>query len=149
MSAHWFSKRYHVLHTGIAFSAAVAFLAAINYCNLEAFAAHPTQSHDTHQSAAAEHHDEKSSTPAHHHEEGSVSCCSAIQAIATPESNFNLASSPAWQFQPLVLQSVWVVSFLEPSRPTSGLSPPAREPTPSRPFYRTTYANHAPPVCLA
>ena len=123
----------------IAVGCSVAFVGASNYCNLEAVAAHP----------AGHQHDEESSTPAHHHEEGAGVCCSAMQAITTSKFDCHLASSPAWQLPPLALQSVWLVSFLEPSRTTSGLSPPAREPTPARPFYRTAFASHAPPVCLA
>ena len=133
----------------IAIVCSVAFLGAINYCNLETFAAHSTQSHDTHQSAATEHHDEESSTPAHHHDEGSVACCAAIQALATSKSDFNLASNLVWQLHPLVLHSLQLASFLAPSRTESGLSPPTREPPQTRPFYRTTFASHAPPIFLA
>lgn len=127
----------------------VVFIGAVNYCNIEVFAAHPAQHHDAHQSTSTEHHDEDSSAPTHHRDESSVSCCAAMQALAASKSDFNLASSPAWQLQPLALQSSWLASFLEPSRTASGLSPPAREPTPARPFYRTTYASLAPPVRLA
>ena len=127
----------------------VAFFGAINYCNLEAFAAHPTQSHDAHQSASTGHHEEDSSAPTHHHDEDSVSCCAAMQALATSKSDFNLASHPAWQRYPLALPSLRLVSFLTAFRTASGLSPPVREPPSARPFYRTTYANHAPPARLA
>jgi len=127
----------------------LAFFGAVNYCTIEAFAAHPAQHHDAHQSASTDHHDEESSTPTHHHDENSASCCAAMQALATSRSDFNLASSPAWHLQPLPLQSSWTTALLEPSRTASGLSPPAREPTPARPFYRTTYASLAPPVRLA
>ena len=142
-------KRPQRIRTWFAILCSVAFIGAVNYCNLEVFAAHPTQSHDAHQSASTGHHDEDSSAPAHHHDEDSVSCCAAMQALATSKPDFNLASSPAWQPHPFALQSSWLASFLESSRTASGLSPPTREPPPARPFYRTTYANHAPPVRLA
>jgi hypothetical protein len=142
-------KRQHRTNVWFAILCSVAFFGAVNYCNLEAFAAHPTQSHDAHQSASTEHPEEGSSAPTHHHDEDSVSCCAAMQALATSKSDFNLASSPAWQLHPVALQSSWLASFFEPSRTASGLSPPTREPPPARPFYRTTYANHAPPACLA
>ena len=134
---------------GLALLCSVAFLAASHYCNLEAFAAPPTQSDDTHQSASAEHHDGDSSAPTHHDDEDSVSCCAAMQALAISKSDFNLASHPAWQFHPLALHSLRLASFLTPSRTASGVSPPVRDPPPARPFYRTTFANHAPPAHLA
>ena len=128
---------------------AIAFLGASNYCNVEAFAAHPTPRQEAHHSATAEHHDEQSTTPAHHHDDGSLACCSAIQAITASKFEFRLASAFAWQFHPPAPQSSWFASVPEPSRTASGLSPPAREPTPARPFYRTTFASHAPPVSLS
>lgn len=128
----------------------VAFVGASNYCNVEAFAAHPAHSKGFHDAASSAHHDdESSSTPADHHEDALVACCAAMQAVTTPRGDFHRASSPAWQFQPLVLESSWFSSLLEPSRTASGVRPPAREPTPARPFYRTAFASHAPPAFLA
>ncbi len=127
----------------------IAFLGASNYCNLEACTAHSTHAHDAQHAATAQPHDEDSSTPAHHHDENSTICCSAMQAIAASTFDFHLASRPAWPFHSPTLQSSWLASLLKPSRTASGLSPPAREPTPANSFYRTTYANHAPPVHLA
>ena len=140
------TKRFTVpqLMRPFAWIAAGAFLLAANYCICEAFSsdAHEEASH---QHAPAGHHDEQA--PASHTQ--SDPCCAAMQAATTPKVDFQLASSPAWQLQPLVLESSWITALLEPSRTASGLSPSAREPTPTRPFYRTTYANHAPPVRLA
>lgn len=142
-------RRPHRISVWFAILCSVAFFGAINYCNLEAFAAHLPQTHELDHAVTAEHHDEESSMPAHHHDENSVACCSAIQAIAASRVDFHLASTAVGQLHPLVLQSSWLASLLEPSHTASGLSPPAREPTPARPFYRTTFANHAPPVSLA
>ena len=127
----------------------VAFLGAINYCTLEALAAHPAQSHDSHPSASTKHHDDESSTPAHHHDQDSVSCCLAMQAVVTSKIPFHPTSNLAGQLHPWVLQSAWPGSRLENTCTANGLSPPTREPTPARPFYRTTFASHAPPVYLA
>ena len=144
------SRQRKPLKGWVAIVCSVAFLGASNYCNVQAFAEQSASHHDMHQAAAANHHhDEETPTPAQHHEDCSVSCCSAMQAVVTPRVEYRFAASPIWQFHPLVLESLWLASFLEPSRTASGLSPPAREPTPVTPFYRTTFASHAPPICLA
>ena len=148
MTMRW-NERQTSLNTWMAVVCSAAFLGASNYCNLEAFTAHLTRCHETHQSAATKDHDEESSIPTHHHDEGSVACCAAMQALATSKSEFNPASHLTWQLYPLAPHSLQWASFLAPSRAASGLSPPAREPTPARPFYRTTFASHAPPICLA
>lgn len=149
MTTHPRSRRQPRTSTWFVILCSVAFIGAVNYCNIEVFAAHPAQHHDAHQAASTEHHDEDSSAPTHHHDEDSVSCCAAMQALVTSKSDFSLASSSAWQLHPLPLPSLRLASFLVSSRTVSGLSPPAREPTAVRLFYRTTYANHAPPVRLA
>ena len=125
----------------------VAFFWAMNYCNVEAFTAHSPDSQTSDQTAPAERHDGDSPAPNHRNE--AVMCCTAIQAIMASRFEFQLSSSATWQLHPLVPQSLWLVSLLEPSRTTSGLSPPTREPTPAGPFYRTTFASHAPPAYLA
>lgn len=145
------SERRGRVRAWVAGVCSVAFVGAVNYCDLEAFAACPAHTDDSHHAAEpAHHHGESPATPASHHEQESLTCCAAMQAVTAPKVAFQLASSPAWRLQPLVLGSSWITSLLEPSRPASGVSPPTREPPPpARPFYRTTYANHAPPVCLA
>jgi hypothetical protein len=127
----------------------VAFFGAGNYCTLEAFAAQPSQACETPHAAIPEHHDEGPSAPTHHSDAGAVACCSAMQAIAASRVDFRLTPTPAWQLHPFALQPSRFVSLLEPSRTANDLSPPPREPTPARPFYRTTFASHAPPVSLA
>lgn len=127
----------------------VAFFGASNYCNLEAVAAHPAHSERSHHATASEHQDnDASSTPAHDHEDASDACCAAVQAVTSPKIAFHLTSNLAWQLHPLMVRASWLTSLLDPIRAASGLSPPPREPTSVRPFYRTTYANHAPPVRL-
>lgn len=142
--------RRNSIRAWFAILCSVAFFGASHYCNLEAFAAHPAHSESARHAASSAHHDdESSSTPADHHEDESVACCAAMQAVTTPKVDFHLASSPAWPLHPLALESSLIPSLLEPSRTPSGLRPPAREPPPVRPFYRTTFANHAPPASLA
>ena len=144
-------KRQQYANGWIAIACSLAFLGATNYCNVEAFAEQSSSHHDTHQAASANHHhDEKTPSPAQHHDtDCSVTCCSAMQAVVVPQQQYRLAASLTWHLQDLALESQWLASFVEPSRTASGLSPPAREPTPAKPFYRTTFANHAPPICLA
>lgn len=146
-----------------------AFFAVSNHCNLEALAAHPVSSESCHRAAdraaieaakevphAAGHaassargHSRTSSAPAHPGKNNSVTCCAAMQAVTAPKADFRLASNSAWQLALPALQPAWLAAFLEFSRTASGLSPPAYEPIPARPFYRTAYANHAPPRFLA
>ena len=142
-------KWFKISTSEIAVVCSFAFLAASNYCNLEAFA-EPTHHHpSSHQSASAEHHEDGASTPSNQHEEHSVFCCSAMQAVVASRLSYQLASSSVWQLHPLILESVWLVSVFAPTRTASGLSPPTQESPPARPFYRTTFASHAPPVSLA
>ena len=121
-----------VLNTSLACLCSVAFLLANQYCALEAFAEH----HDEHAPAVPGHHDE------------AVQCCAVMQAVVASRANLHVASSPAWQLHPLAFESVFV-SVFEPTYAASGLSPPTQESPPAKPFYRTTFASHAPPVHLA
>ena len=122
-----------VLNTLLACLCSVVFLLASQYCALEAFAEH----HDEHAPAAPGHHDEAGQ------------CCAAMQAVVVSRANIHIASSPAWPLHPLALESVWLVSIFEPSHAATGLSPPTQASPQARPFYRTTFASHAPPVYLA
>lgn len=119
-----------------------AFLLASNYCAGEAFSSSHGHTDSSHQHAPASHHDESSSN----HEDDP--CCATLQAVVTPHSTL-LAAGPQLLFQEVPLQAAQIVRLIDLSFAPTGLSPPARAPAPSRPFYRTTYANHAPPVCLA
>jgi hypothetical protein len=127
-----------------AWIAAGAFLLAANYCICEAFSsdAHEEASH---QHAPAGHHDEQA--PASHTQ--SDPCCATLQAVLPTLGHLQLPLASHSLLSDLTVQSVDVPGFADLSFAPTGLSPPAREPTATRPFYRTTYANHAPPVRLA
>ena len=133
-----------VLNQSLTFFCSFAFLLASQYCALEAFAApHEHGQHD-----ASEHHDEHSPAIPGHHDEA-VQCCAALQAVVASRASVHLVSSSVWQLHPFALQSIWLVSLLEPAHAASGLSPPARALTSTLPFYRTAYASLAPPAYLA
>ena len=127
-----------------AWIAAGAFVLAANYCICEAFSsdAHEKASH---QHAPAGHHDEE--PPASHTQ--SDPCCATLQAVLPTLSHLPLPLASHSLLSDLTVQSVDVLGLADLSFAPTGLSPPAREPTPARPFYRTTYANHAPPAHLA
>lgn len=133
----------------LALVCSVGFLGAAQHCTLEAFASHPTEHHGAqHVSAGAQPHEE-SSAPAQHDQECTVSCCAAMQAVVTSTIDWQPAWHPAGHLRLAVLRSPQLEASLKLARTMSGLSPPPREPTPARPFYRTTFASHAPPVVLA
>jgi len=125
-----------------AWFASGAFLLATNYCVCEAFSGDHAHAESSHHHAPAGHHDE---SPSDHEYDP---CCSTLQAVVTPHSNLLLTAGSQLLFQEVPLQSANVARVASLSLAPSGLSPPAREPTPTRPFYRTTFANHAPPVRL-
>jgi len=120
-----------------------AFLLATNYCICEAFS--HTHTDSSHQHSSSGHRDESTPTP----EQGYDPCCTTLQAIVTPQASLLLAGT--WQpfFQHATLPVVDDVRSADLSLAPSGLSPPARAPTPSRPFYRTIFASHAPPAHLS
>lgn len=120
------------------------FLWAIIYCQLDAFVPHPGES--SHQEASAEHQDGTLPTPGH--DEASLHC-NTVQSLIALKFDVLLNPVTAQPFQATALESLQPDAFGEPFRLASGLSPPTRAPTPRTPFYRTTYANHAPPVRLA
>lgn len=122
-----------------------AFLLATNYCICEVFTNH-THADASHQHAA----------DGHHHDEGSPTsntqydpCCATLQALVPIRSAGHLIDVSDQTVRTAALPVVHFAHVADLSKAPSGLSPPAREPTTTRPFYRTTYANHAPPVYLA
>ena len=138
-------RRNNLVISGIAAVAAFAFLLAINYCVCEAFSTDHAQSESSQQHSPSGHHDE--SGPASNNQ--SDSCCATLQAVVFSPGTPQSASST-----PTLLRSIVSLGADMPLRTQltavpNGLSPPIREPTAPRPFYRTTYANHAPPVRLA
>ena len=128
----------------------LALFGAMNYCTFEAFGAPPTHHGRACHAASLEHHGDKSSPPpARHHEGGSLACCAAMQAIAAAPLDVHLASVTTRFLHGLASGVLGGAAVRASVRTARGVSPPLREPTPVQPFYRTTFANHAPPVCIA
>lgn len=130
-----------------AWIAMVAFSVAINYCAWEAFATPPAQNESSHHHETSDHHPE-GEHPTESHDEV-AGCCETLQAIITSKLDTTAGvvvtqplDHPRFNVRPLV-------SLLESSCSTSGRPYPAREPPQERPFYRTTFASHAPPAFLA
>ena len=126
----------------LAWVAGTAFLLATHYCICEAFSSSRGHVDSSHQHAPASHHDE---SPSNHEDDP---CCATLQAVVTPHSAL-LVAGPQLLFQEVPLQAANIVRLADLSFAPTGLSPPAREPTSARPFYRTTFASHAPPIHLA
>ena len=126
----------------LAIVCSVAFVLASNYCNIEALAGD-----GAHHETTGEHHNENA--PASGHDEATV-CCDALQAVLASKLDVRLCPVTSWLSHPLALKSLRPDALLvEAAHLATGLSPPTREPTPRTPFYRTTFASHAPPVRLA
>jgi len=140
--------RQRLLMTGITMAAATSFLLAANYCACEAL----TGSHP--HSAGAHHHQQAAGH--HHREDGHSSdgradpCCSMLRAITTPSANLLVATFSPTLFRDCAAEVVQPIGWSALTHASTGLSPPARAPTPHLPFYRTTFAGRAPPSsCLA
>ena len=121
------------------------FLLATRYCVCEAFAGGFSHAESSHQHATPGRHDDGAPTS----DTASDPCCATLQAIVTPQTTILLSAASQLLFRDVALPAVSRFDSANLSLAASGLSPPAREPTRSRPFYRTTFASHAPPVCLA
>ncbi len=131
-------KCHKQLFPWFAVVSALTFLCATNYCAVEALAEGPIH----HEGPSGHSHNEGVPTP----KDQSDPCCSTLQAVVTPPFNLLIVAGPQPLFQEVPLQSPNGVRVADLSLAPSGLSPPARAPTPARPFYRTTFASHAPPV---
>ncbi|GEM_PF-5010848 len=127
----------------IAWIVVAVFVLATNYCAYETVTNGHARADGDYQRAPAGHHDESSSSHDH------AACCVTLQAVVTQQPSLLLAGASQPLLQEIPLQSVHLIRSVDLSLAPSGLSPPAREPTPARPFYRTTFANHAPPAYLA
>ena len=139
-----------LLKAGLAALGSLALFGAVNYCTFEAFVAQPTDHERTcHAASAAHHGGDSSSLPVHHHQGASLACCAAMQAIAASRLEGPRAATPTHPLH-LLASGVWGgAAVRESTRPARGVSPPRQEPAPVQPFYRTTFANHAPPARLA
>ena len=136
---------HHRLSRLVACDTGVAFLLATHYSVCEVFAGGAAQAEASHQPATFGLHDEGTPSSDTHADP----CCATLQAIVTPSTSLVFAGASQPFFQDITLSVIAHVRFADLSSASSGLSPPARAPTPARPFYRTTFASHAPPVCLA
>ena len=142
--------RFQALTLGRAVLVSIALFGAMNYCAFEAFGAPPTHhARACHAASPEPHEGDSSSLPAHQHNGASLACCAAMQAIAVSRLEAPVAST-AIRFLPRLASAVLGGAAVhEEAHAARGISPPPREPTPVQPFYRTTFANHAPPACLA
>ena len=124
-----------------------AFFSATNYCMLETLAAHPTHGGNSHHSDASDHPGEKG-FPTSGNDQDAL-CCATLHAVLPSKSDIHPVRPITGILQLAVLGPSKSSVLVQPSRSAIGWSPPEREPPPAAAFYRTTYANHAPPVCLA
>jgi hypothetical protein len=134
------SLKWRAMLAPVALASSFAFVLAANYCNLEALSAYPPQSESSdHHHSAGDHHN--SAVPTSGDEESL--CCAALYAV--PGSK--LETSPSLSIHRIELQAAKISGhdvIVIPPRSAISWSPPERGPTPATPFYRMTYANHAP-----
>jgi len=131
------------LFFGLAVILGIALVTATQCCTLEALGAHAASPDHSHQQEATDHHG-NSPSPGKSQE---VLCCFALQAIDTATSvSIRLGTLNPRILRPLAFCTPRIDTSFELTRIANGLSPPAREPTLHRPFYHTTFANHAPPL---
>lgn len=140
MGLHWSSRQSVRLRAGVVVG---AFVFATNYCVLETFSSDSARTESTHQHTPADHHEESPSNNDYD------PCCATLQAVVTQQPSLLLAGASQPLLQKIPLQSADITRSLDFSLAPSGLSPPVREPTSARPFYRTAFASHAPPAFLA
>ena len=121
----------------------VVLLAASTYCAAEVFVAPTLQSEAPHHHDGSGHqHEDKLPTPGN---DDAAVCCATIQAILVSKRDVQIGSVIAQFFHSLALSNPCSDAVGGQFRFASGLRPPTREPTPTTPFYFTTFANHAPP----
>ena len=138
-------KQREFLPAATALSCAFTFFVAINYCNVEALSAHPTPSEGFgHHHSTEDHHDGAVPTPS----DEDALCCATLHAVPTSKVDVTQRSL-IQRINPITVEVFGRDFPIPPARSASGWSPPERGPTPLTPFYRTTYANHAPPAFLA
>ena len=124
-------KRHKFLVVGCTLVAAFTFLIGTNYCVYEEL--------------VQGHHERDSQ----HSDDQFDPCCSTLQAIALSPLNLFLAQAPPSILHALALLLVEESPSVALAYAPTGLSHTARAPTPHAPFYRTTFAPHAPPLSLA
>ena len=121
----------------------VAFLATSAYCAAEVLVGPTPQNEAAHpHDGSGQHHGGQLPTPG---SDDAAFCCVTIQAILASKFDVQGGSVIAQLFLSLTDSSLWSDAVSGQFRLASGLRPPTREPTPTTPFYLTTFANHAPP----
>jgi len=129
-------KSQRFLVDGLAVIVGIAIVTASQYCTLESL---------THRHEAAGHHHEGHLPSSGKGQEGR--CCFALQAMeATTRVTIQPRVVNTRTLHPFAFEEPRTYTSFEPTLSASGLSHPAREPTLHRPFYYTTFANHAPPL---
>ena len=131
-----------------AVACSVAVVWAITYCNVETFVPHATASEGSQHHASSD-HAAPELPPSDHHDDSTLHCETILNVVTAQRLEVHVSSRPTGVLRPLVWAGLESNALLELPHVASGLSPPTREPPPARPFYRTTFASHAPPVCLA
>ncbi len=121
-----------------------AFFAASNYCVLETLAAHPAPAEGSHHSDTAGH---DSGIPARG-DDGEL-CCIALQSVLLPATDLHLARPNVPVHSLSASEAPCPKLPITSPGSTIGWSPPERGSPPATPFYRTTFASHAPPAFLA
>ena len=139
-------KRQRSIIASCASLAAVTFLIGINYCACGELVHGPSHHGHAHTNDASSHHENDSQPQRSEHQFDH--CCSTLQAIALAPSNLLLLPMLTRWLHARALRAVGEDRSGALSYVPTGLSPP-REPTPHIPFYRTTFANHAPPLFFA
>lgn len=137
--ASFLNPKWRAMLAPIALASSFAFLLATNYCNLEAFAAHPAHSENS-----SDHHSAGDHHGAAPTSDDEALCCETLHAVPVSKVDVTPNTLIRW----VNLATVEIAErdvLIPPARSSIGWSPPERGPTPAAPFYRTTYANHAPP----
>lgn len=139
-------RRQRVLISCIVAAAAASFLLAANYCSCEALMDGHSGRAGAHHHDRAGHHDHDGDQPSN---DRSDPCCSTLHAIPTPLARLLLTTPSQTLLLRLPASAVAPLALALLTQAPTGLSPPAPAPWPQRPFYRTTFASHAPPApCL-
>lgn len=146
MIQRWIARQPR-LNIGIALVAGVTFWAATNYCLLEALTTHPVHNENSHHSDQ-DHYPNKGLPRSGADED---LCCATLQALLPSKEEPHFSSLTGFLSNALALPALRpaALTFTNPSRIASGLSPPTPETVPRPAFYRSVFASHAPPVFLA
>lgn len=121
----------------------IAFLVAASYCTFEMLPGFANQSKVPHHHDGS-HQDHDHNFPAPGNDDG-VTCCFTLQTSLASKLNIWFGSVSTQLFPFFALSTPELNFVIGPFREAVGLGSPTLEPIPTRPFYLTTFANHAPP----